>query len=152
MGLQDDIIEGLHNMGILHDIGKIAVPEAVLNKEGSLTAEEWSEIRRHPEVGYRILSSVNDLAEIAEYVLAHHERWDGQGYPKGLRQKEIPLQARIMAVADAYDAMVSERTYRKTLSRAEAVDELLRNAGTQFDPEVIRIFIEAVISRVETTE
>lgn len=150
MRLQDDIIEGLYNMGTLHDIGKIAVPEGVFNKEGSLTPEEWSEIKRHPEVGYRILSSVNDLAEIAEYILAHHERWDGQGYPKGLRQKEIPLQARIMAVADAYDAMVSERSYRKTLSQAEAVDELLRNAGTQFDPEVVRIFVEAVVYRAGT--
>jgi diguanylate cyclase (GGDEF)-like protein/PAS domain S-box-containing protein len=148
MGLKEEIIEDLRNVGMLHDIGKIAVPEDVLNKNGSLTPEEWREIQRHPEVGYRILSSVNDLAEIAEYVLAHHERWDGQGYPKGLRQKEIPLQARIMAVADAYDAMVTERTYRKTMSKAEAVEELVRNAGTQFDPEAVRIFVEAVASRI----
>ncbi|HSW58825.1 MAG TPA: HD domain-containing phosphohydrolase [Dehalococcoidales bacterium] len=98
LGLKNEIIEGLRNMGMLHEIGKIAVPEAMLNKNENLTPEELKQIRRHPEIGYHILSSVNDMAEMAEYVLAHHERWDGQGYPRRLRRKDIPLQARITAV------------------------------------------------------
>jgi len=150
MGLKEEIIVDLRNMGMLHDIGKIAVSETILNKRGSLTPEEWREIQRHPEIGYRILSSVNEMAEMAEYVLAHHERWDGQGYPRGLRQKEIPLQARITAVADAYDAMVAERPYRKSLSKEEALAELIKNAGAQFDPEVVKIFVDAVLSRDQT--
>ena len=147
MGLKDEIIEGLRNMGMLHDIGKIAVPEAILNKNGTLTPDELEEIRRHPEIGYHILSSVNDMAEMAEFVLAHHERWDGQGYPKRLRQNDIPLQSRITAVADAYDAMLTQRPYQKPLSKAEALDELVRNAGSQFDPEIVEIFIKEVAPR-----
>lgn len=138
----------LKTVGLLHDIGKIAIDEKILNKPGRLTTEEWNEIKRHPEIGYRILSSVNDMAELAELVLAHHERWDGKGYPKGLKGEEIPLQARIIAVADAYDAMTSERAYRNPLSREEAFEELRKNEGTQFDPEIIRIFISKVPSKI----
>jgi diguanylate cyclase (GGDEF)-like protein/PAS domain S-box-containing protein len=152
MGLKEEIINDLMNIGMLHDIGKIAVSETILNKRGSLTPEEWREIQRHPEVGYRILSSVNEMAEMAEYVLAHHERWDGKGYPRGLSQKEILLQARITAVADAYDAMTSERPYRKALSKKEALEELTKNAGTQFDPEIVKIFVDVVLSRDQTAE
>ena len=147
MGLKEDTVEELMHMSLLHDIGKIAIDDAILNKPGRLTDEEWREIRRHPEIGYRILSASNDMAEMADYVLAHHERWDGTGYPKRLQGKEIPLQARILAVADAYDAMLAERPHRQSLTRTEALDELERNAGTQFDPEVVRVFIDAVISR-----
>lgn len=132
----------LKTVGLLHDIGKIAIDDKILNKPGQLTNEEWNEIKRHPEIGYRILSSVNDTAELAELVLAHHERWDGKGYPKGLKGEEIPLQARIIAIADAYDAMTSERAYRNSLSEEAALEELRENAGTQFDPEIIRVFIE----------
>lgn len=129
---------------MLHDIGKIAIPENILNKSENLTLEERYEINRHPEIGYHILSSVTGMADIAEYVLAHHERWDGNGYPKGLCRNEIPLQARITAVANVYDSMVTERSYRKTFSKEKAVEELKRNAGTQFDPEIVKIFVEMV--------
>lgn len=144
MNLSENELNELRTIGLLHDIGKIAIDEKILNKPDRLTIEEWNEIKRHPEIGYRILSSVNDMAELAEFVLAHHERWDGEGYPKGLKGEEIPLQSRIIAVADSYDAMTSERSYREPLSEKAAVLELKRNAASQFDPEIVRIFIEKV--------
>ncbi|KUO70213.1 MAG: diguanylate cyclase [Clostridia bacterium BRH_c25] len=147
MKRSDSEVNELKTLGLLHDIGKIAIDEKILNKPDRLTIEEWNEIKRHPEIGYRILSSVNDMAELAEFVLAHHERWDGKGYPKGLKGKEIPLQARIIMVADAYDAMTSERAYRKPLAEDEVIEELKKNAGTQFDPEIVRIFIEKVMHK-----
>jgi HD-GYP domain-containing protein (c-di-GMP phosphodiesterase class II) len=145
LGLYESEIQELKTVGLLHDIGKIAVDENILNKPGKLTEDEREEINKHPEIGYRILSSVNDMSEMAEYVLAHHERWDGGGYPKGLKGEEIPLQARIMAVADTFDAMTSERAYRGALPAEVALDELRRNAGTQFDPELVNLFIEKVM-------
>ena len=116
------------------------------NKPAKLTLDEWEEIKRHPEIGYRILSTANGMAEMAEYVLAHHERWDGLGYPKGLKGEEIPLQPRIIAIADAYDAMTSTRTYRGALSDEVAIEELQKNAGTQFEPELVKVFIDKVIN------
>jgi HD-GYP domain-containing protein (c-di-GMP phosphodiesterase class II) len=112
-----------------------------------LTDEEWEEIKRHPEIGYRILSTVNDMSEMAEYVLAHHERCDGMGYPRGLKREEIPLQSRIITIADAYDAMISERSYRNALPEEVAIDELKKNAGIQFDLELIKVFIEKVLDK-----
>jgi len=137
-------INELKTVGLLHDIGKVAIEEAILNKSGKLSDEEWLEIRRHPEIGYRILSSVKDMGDLAEYVLAHHERWDGLGYPRGLKGEEIPLQARIIALADAYDAMTSERTYREAMSQEMAVQELQKHSGTQFDPYLSKIFISEI--------
>ncbi|HYE83390.1 MAG TPA: HD domain-containing phosphohydrolase [Clostridia bacterium] len=147
MGRGDSEVNELKTLGLLHDIGKIAIDDKILNKPGKLSMEEWNEIKRHPEIGYRILSSVNDMAEMAEFVLAHHERWDGKGYPKGLKGEEIPLQARIITIADAYDAMTSERAYRKPLTEAAAKEELVKNAGIQFDPEIVRAFIEKVLQK-----
>ncbi|MHB1392226.1 MAG: HD domain-containing phosphohydrolase [Clostridia bacterium] len=147
MGRSESEVNELKTVGLLHDIGKIAIDEKILNKPGRLTVEEWNEIKRHPEIGYRILSSVNDMAELAEFVLAHHERWDGKGYPKGLKGEEIPLQARIIMVADSYDAMTSERTYRKPLAEAIVIEELRENSGVQFDPEIVRVFIEKVMQK-----
>ncbi|HBF38692.1 MAG TPA: sensor domain-containing diguanylate cyclase, partial [Firmicutes bacterium] len=145
LGLFDQDIEELKTVGLIHDIGKVAIGESILTKLGKLTDIEWKEIKRHPEVGYRILSTVNDLSKMAEYVLAHHERWDGGGYPKGLKGEAIPLQSRIITIADAYDAMTNERTYRDLLSKSVAITELQKNAGKQFDPELLKTFIEKVL-------
>ena len=147
LGLPEGDIEELETVGLLHDIGKIAIEETTLNKPGKLTEDEWEEIKRHPEIGYRILSTVNDMSEIAEYVLCHHEKWNGMGYPKGLKGEAIPLQARIIAIADAYDAMTSERSYRSALPEETALEELQKNAGIQFDLEILKVFVEAVLNK-----
>ncbi|SDI26266.1 HD domain-containing phosphohydrolase [Desulfosporosinus hippei] len=152
LSLSEGDIEELKTVGLLHDIGKIAIEEATLNKPGKLTELEWEEIKRHPEIGYRILSTVNDMAEIAEYVLCHHEKWNGMGYPKGLKGEEIPLQARIIAIADAYDAMTSQRSYRSALPEVIALEELQNNAGIQFDPMILNVFIETVLNKLSRND
>ncbi len=144
LGMEEYQIKKLKAFGLLHDIGKIAISDQILNKSNRLTDAEWLEMKNHAEIGYRILCTNKELTEIADYVLAHHERWDGQGYPKGLKGLEIPLPSRICAIADAYDAMINERSYKSTLPRDLAVAELLKNAGTQFDPELVGIFIDQV--------
>jgi HD-GYP domain-containing protein (c-di-GMP phosphodiesterase class II) len=140
-------ISSLKVIGLLHDIGKIALEESILNKPAKLTEQEWEEVKQHPSIGYRILSSSYDMLELAELVLLHHERWDGGGYPKGMKGEDIPLLTRIITIADSYDAMTSERPYRKPLTEEEATIEIKNNAGIQFDPYVARIFIEKVIGR-----
>lgn len=147
LGLTESETEELKTIGLLHDIGKIAIEENILNKSEELTEDEWQEIKRHSEIGYRILNTVNDMLEISEYVLYHHERWDGKGYPKGLKGEEIPLQSRIITIIDAYDAMTSQRSYRSALPEENAIEELKINAGTQFDPNLVRIFIEKVLNK-----
>jgi len=127
-------------LAMLHDVGKVGVRQSILRKSGPLTDEEWKEMRRHPEIGYRIVRHTTDLMEVAGCILAHHEHWDGGGYPLGLAGEKIPLMCRILAVADAFDAMTASRAYREAISVDEAVAELYRNAGTQFDPELARIF------------
>lgn len=147
MGFSEIEVSQLKVMGLLHDIGKIAIEEGLLNKPGKLTDKEREEINRHPDIGHRILSSSYDLLELADCILAHHERWDGTGYPKGSKGEAIPRVARIISLADSYDAMTSERPYRMALSEEEALLEIRRNAGTQFDPEIARIFVEKVLYR-----
>jgi putative nucleotidyltransferase with HDIG domain len=137
-----DDINQIKTAGLLHDIGKIGLDERILNSSGALTPEDWREIQRHPEVGYRILSSANELGDIANFVLDHHERWDGKGYPKGLKGEEISIQARIISIADAFDAMTTERTYKATLTVEEGIAEVKKSAGTQFDPELVKTFIK----------
>ena len=146
MNLEKDIVNQMGVAGLMHDIGKMGIDENILNKEAELNASEFQEIQRHPEIGFRILSSSDEFLEIARYVFEHHERWDGKGYPKNLVGKEISLQARIIGVADAFDAMTCDRTYRKGLSEEEAVAEIIRCSGTQFDPDVSRVFIEKVLT------
>jgi len=147
LNLLEAEIKELKTVGLLHDIGKIAIDETILNKPGKLTDDEGEEIKRHPEIGYRILSTVNDLSDMANYVLYHHERWDGKGYPKGLKGEEIPFVSRIITIADAYDAMTSERSYRSALLEAIAIAELQKNAGIQFEPELVSLFIEKVLGK-----
>lgn len=140
-------VNQIKTAGLMHDIGKIAIGNHILNKEGSLTSEEWEEIKRHPEVGYRILNSADEFSEIAGYALEHQERWDGKGYPNGLKGEEIAVEARIIAVADAYDAMTIDRPYRKKMCEEEAIVEMKQWAGHQFDPEIVRIFVEKVLKK-----
>ena len=146
LNMGQDAVKKMKIAGLIHDIGKIGVDERILNKPGSLTAEERGHIERHPEIGWRLLSSTDEFSELAKYVLSHHENWDGTGYPNGLKGETIPLEARIISVADTYDAMTSERSYRKKMSREEAVKELIRCSGTQFDPMVVDVFINEVLS------
>ena len=141
MRLPRDTAEALELLAATHDIGQVALPDHVLTKAGPLTDDEWDAMKRHPEIGYRIARTSPDLAPIAESILSHHERWDGTGYPRGLAGDRIPLAARVLTVADAFDAMTSERPYRKALSAEEALSELERNAGTQFDPAVAEAFV-----------
>ena len=147
LDLTEDEITELKTIGLFHDIGKIAIDENILNNTGKLMDYEWKEIKRHPEIGYRILSTANEMSNIAGCVLFHHERWDGKGYPKGIKKEEIPFESRIIAIADAYDAMTSDRSYRRALPEDIVLDELLNNAGTQFDPELVRVFIEKVLGK-----
>jgi HD-GYP domain-containing protein (c-di-GMP phosphodiesterase class II) len=135
--------------GLVHDIGKIGIGNSILDKTGPLTEEEYLEMQKHSEAGHRILSSVSEFSEIAEYVLAHQERWDGTGYPQALKGEEIPIQARMIAIADAYDAMTAERTYRDKVSPLLAVEEIKKCAGTQFDPQIVGVFVEKVFKNLE---
>jgi diguanylate cyclase (GGDEF)-like protein/putative nucleotidyltransferase with HDIG domain len=136
LGLPDEEVELTRLAGSLHDLGKLAIPEEILRKPGPLTEPERIVLERHPQIGFRMLESLG-VDPVADWVLHHHERWDGSGYPDGLSGERIPLGARIIFVADAYDAMISERVYRRRVSPEEAIAELGRCAGTQFDPDVV---------------
>ncbi|WP_312445338.1 HD domain-containing phosphohydrolase [Lacrimispora sp.] len=129
-------------LSMLHDIGKVGISMEILKKPGPLSDEEWKEVKRHPEIGYRIAQNTPELSTVSEYILSHHERWDGTGYPRGLKENEIPLLCRILAVADAYDAMTSNLVYRMAMDSQNAMEEIRRCAGTQFDPSVAELFLE----------
>ncbi|MDF2884182.1 MAG: rpfG7 [Clostridiaceae bacterium] len=135
----------LEILGDIHDIGKVIINENVLNKAGSLTSEEWAEIKRHSEVGYHIALSSPDLSFLADSILTHHERYDGLGYPKGLKGEEIPLYARILCIADALDTIAGYRSYKNRMSKEDAVNEFKRLSGKQFDPEITVVFIDKVL-------
>ena len=143
MKLSQHKIDDISTLGLLHDIGKIIVSGEILEKPGRLSAEEYEEIKKHPAIGYRMLTATNEFSSIAEGVLFHHERWDGKGYPNGIKGKAIPIEARIIGISDAYDAMISSRPYRKQgMTLEQARQELIRCAGTQFDPEIINLIIK----------
>jgi diguanylate cyclase (GGDEF)-like protein/PAS domain S-box-containing protein len=131
--------------GVFHDIGKIMVPPQLLNKTERLSLEEFEIIKRHPEIGYQIIKSIDDYVHLSEAILHHHERWDGEGYPGGLRGTDIPVCSRIIAVADAYEAMTSSRPYQKTKTQEEAIRELIRCSGSQFDASIVKVFIEKIL-------
>jgi putative nucleotidyltransferase with HDIG domain len=141
VGLPETALPDVGRGALLHDIGKIGVPDAILLKPGKLTPEEWTEMRKHPQIGFNILKSVDFLQVPAEMVLCHQERFDGGGYPRGLSGEAIPLSARIFAIADCFDAMTSDRPYRKRTSTENARKEILRCAGTQFDPRAADAFL-----------
>lgn len=138
-------IAEIKTAGLLHDIGKIMIPDNILNKSGMLDRSEWMEIKKHSTSGYRILLSLGGMDKIAEYILAHHERIDGKGYPNGVQGENIPIQAKIISIADSYDAMSSARSYKKPLPKAEIIAELKNNSGTQFDPVLVDIFIKEIL-------
>lgn len=146
LGLPPEVRNLLLRAAKLHDLGKVGVPDAALLKEGALTPEEWERMRLHPELGWRLLAPLEDHLGpvVRDVVLHHHERWDGSGYPRGLKGEEIPLLARILAVADAYEAMTADRPYRRALSPEEAALRIQRGAGSQFDPEVVEAFLRAL--------
>ncbi len=147
MAFSSDSIKLMTLTAHMHDIGKIGISDKILNKEAQLDSDEYDEIKKHPEIAYRILSSVNEFSGLSNFVLAHHERWDGKGYPRGLKEEEIPIQSRIIALADSYDAMTNKLTYKKALSKEEAIEEIKRCSGTQFDPDLVEVFIEKVLTQ-----
>lgn len=149
MNLPQETINQIKVGGILHDIGKAGINLRILEKPGKLTDDEFKEIKRHPEIGGKIVEPVREYCSLVTMVMYHHERYDGMGYPFGLKGEHIPIGARIMAVADTYDAMTSERSYRKGLPHEVALEEITKNQNTQFDPRAVEAFliIEQIIKQ-----
>ena len=144
MGLSIYSAEVVRYAAILHDIGKIGIPDHILSKSNSLTEQEWNQIKKHSTIGAEIIKQINSLSDASKIVYHHHERYDGEGYPDGLKGESIPLGSRIIAVIDAYDAMTSRRPYREALSKEEAIMELKKHAGTQFDRKVVEAFLKVL--------
>ena len=144
MNFDDYRKQALILLARFHDIGKMGISDKILFKPAQLSASEFEEMKKHTEIGFRIARSASDLSYVADWILKHHERWDGTGYPVGLKGEEIPLECRILSVVDAYDAMVSDRPYRKAMPTGAAIAELKRGAGTQFDPKIVTIFLQAM--------
>ncbi len=143
-GLSTNAVRAVRYGGILHDIGKIGVDDAILRKPGSLTPTEYEQIKQHPEFGARIVAPMRFASEIQPIILAHHERWDGGGYPRGLQGADIPIGARIISIVDAFDAMTTDRPYRQALSRQEALRRLQAGSGVQWDAHLVEIFLNLV--------
>jgi|GEM_PF-640676 diguanylate cyclase (GGDEF)-like protein/PAS domain S-box-containing protein len=147
IGLASSDLDRLSLLTSLHDIGKITIPQEILNKKDKLTDSEWNLIKKHTEAGYRIVSTMDELADISEYILYHHEKWDGTGYPEGLKKDEIPLLSRILAIVDAYDVMISGRLYKDPISKIEALEEIKNCSGTQFDPNLAETFVDLITEK-----
>ncbi len=141
LNLDEKMLEEIETAGLLHDIGKIGIPQSILCKPGKLTDEEFAIMKSHPEQGEKMLNGIKKLSIISNWLKTHHERWDGKGYPLGLSGEDIPLSARIIALADTYDAMTSTRSYRKALDHSVAIAEIKKCAGSQFDPSLAEIFV-----------
>jgi diguanylate cyclase (GGDEF)-like protein/putative nucleotidyltransferase with HDIG domain len=144
LGLSPDEVSRVSTAALLHDIGKIGIPDEVLNKKEKLSRENWETIKAHPRLGTNIVSNIPQLVGCADSILHHHERWDGRGYPEGLKGEQIPLESRILAIADSFEAMSSARPYRPALSREDVLLELRKGAGSQFDPSLVEVFIGIV--------
>lgn len=142
-------LDNIRKGALLHDIGKIAIPDSILKKPGTLTPEEWEKIKLHPTLGFGLIKEMKLLKEVGNIILYHHEKYDGSGYPKGLKKDEIPIEARIFALADALDAITSHRPYRPEKDFAAAREEILRHAGRQFDPEVVEAFLSVDLEHWE---
>ena len=148
MGYQEQVTEQVYQTALLHDVGKIGIPDNILKKEGRLTPEEYKQIKEHTTIGANILSAISTISYLEDGARYHHERYDGHGYPSGLAGEDIPVIGRIIAVADVYDALISYRHYKNPLTEASARKELLDGAGTQFDPKIVRTFVELIDSGV----
>jgi HD-GYP domain-containing protein (c-di-GMP phosphodiesterase class II) len=146
MGIKDKAIWDVMRGALLHDIGKMGVSDAILKKPGKLTDEEWQQIRKHPQYAYDMLSSIKYLKSAIDIPYCHHEKWDGSGYPRGLKGEEIPLSARIFAVVDVWDALTSDRPYRKAWSKLKARQYIQEQAGKHFDPEIVGIFLNKILA------
>ena len=146
MAISSKEVQQIHWGALLHDVGKIGIPDHILRKPGPLDDEEWVMMKKHPEIGYDMLKDIEFLVPALNIVHDHHERFDGKGYPQGLKGKDIPLAARIFSIVDSYDAMTSDRPYRKKMSSVEALNELRKCSGSQFDPEIVKIFIKKISS------
>jgi len=144
IGLSPDQVANVSIAALLHDIGKIGIPDKVLNKKGKLNEEDWRAIKTHPELGATIIRNIPRLVPCVNIVLYHHERWDGSGYPKGLKGEDIPIEARILAIADTFEAMTSTRPYRPALPLEEIIKQLKQGAGLHFDPKLVEVFIGIV--------
>jgi len=144
MNLDKELIQQIHWGALLHDVGKIGIPDNILKKPGALTEDEWSIMRTHPQLGFDMLLGIPFLQPALDVVLHHHERFDGSGYPSGLIGKDIPVSARIFAIADTFDAMSNDRPYRKAMTKEQAINEILRCVNKQFDPEIVYFFIKAL--------
>ena len=142
LGLSKDLIDGMKQYAIIHDIGKVIVPADILNKSGKLTPEEFEVMKKHPEFGYEIIKEL-ELGKIAENVARyHHEKWNGKGYPLGLKGEEIPLEGRVIGILDVYDSMREDKVYKKGLSHQEAIEIIKNESGVSFDPKIVKVFLE----------
>lgn len=134
-------VSNLSLLAKTHDLGNLNIPDPILFKNEKLAKEEWDIMRQHPEKGYRIARFITELSDVADLILRHHEKWDGTGYPLRIKGDDIPIECRILSIVDAYDAMTTNRPYRKAFSREQAIKEIKSNAGTQFDPHLVEVFL-----------